>query len=386
MRTNLLLFTILLAFVQCTDNSNKSNKSSSNFYYTCPMHPSVVSNSPGSCPVCNMSLVLVKKNKTSDNLSNVKYVTIDENSLEISGIKLDTVRYGSIYNNNFLNGIIKQDEENTITVSSRFDARIEKLYANTEGKFIEKGTPLFSLYSEKIIALQKELIELTINKSNFNNGLIDAAKKQLTDKGINITIINEIIQSKSIKKYITFYAEKSGFINNLKVSENMYIDEGQPLFSIGSANTLWVEAKLYQNLQDEFYSLKNFDIVSESFPGKVFKGKLVLATPVIAENERFSILKIKIDNPSLKLLQGSEVKVFAPKTGNKVILVPKTAIVYENPSKVWKYVHKNTFEQIEVSTGKSDMQNVEILTGLSEGDVIITDGSYLANSEFLLIK
>lgn len=377
-----------MLFAQCSQKSNNENSVSADSYYTCPMHPSVVSSSQGSCPVCNMSLILVKKNETSGKFKKGNFITIDENSQILAGIKIDTVRFGNIYNNNFLTGITVQDAENAETVSSRFDSRIEKLYVNNESEFIEKGSPLFSLYSEKIIAWQKELIDLVNNKSKnmYNEGMIEAAKRRLSDKGISNALIDEIIKTGNYKKYITFYAENSGYISNLDVRENMYVDEGQTLFTINYSNSVWVEAKLYENLKVEFGNSQNFNLITESNTGKIYKGKLVLKEPVVSDGERFSLLKIKIENADSKILQGMEVKVFSVSPENKVLIVPKAAIIYGNPNKAWKIAHKNTFEQVTLKTGIEDTQNAEILEGLNSGDVIVSNGSYLLNSEFLLKK
>lgn len=395
-KTIFLIIISLVCLSHCKNSKNEHSHNTANSYYTCPMHPSVVSYSPGSCPVCNMSLILVNKSESNNKLDG-NFISINKNHISLAAIKLDTVIETNIFNTSFLNGIVVQNPENTITISAKTSGRIEKLYANYKGYYVEKGKPVFTLYSEKIIALQKELIELLKvdkNENIYNSSstlLIEASKNRLFEAGLEIEQIEDIIKTGNIIKYITYLAPQNGYINNLKINENTYVEEGQALFKISLQNTMWVEAKLYNSSDVIFTQTNMFKIVPENNSQLILDGNLIISEPYVIGNNRYSLLKIQINNPNKNLIEGIPVKVYPNNTGKITVSVKKNAIIYGKISKVWKLVNlptkqneNYTFEQIEILTGLTDDNNVEVISGIKVGDIVVTDGSYLINSEFIL--
>lgn len=89
-----ILFSILI--VSGCKNGHENHQAISGSYYTCPMHPSVVSSTPGSCPVCNMSLIKVEKNENEHAGHQGNFITIDKRKQELAGIKTDTVKLRNI--------------------------------------------------------------------------------------------------------------------------------------------------------------------------------------------------------------------------------------------------------------------------------------------------
>lgn len=387
-----LIFVFLTTIYACNDKSSE-NKSKSDSYYTCPMHPSVESNNPGSCPVCNMSLIKINRKDVDGKLPKGNFITLDSRSLQLAGVKLDTIKQSRISNSDYITGITVQDPEKTYSVNARISGRIENLYANFKGLYIEKGKLIYSLFSEKLIGQQKELIELLKYKETARKNdkltldMIESAKNRLITSGMSNSQIDEIIKSKKIIKYINYYAAESGYISKLNVKENMYVEEGKEIFTYNSQNTLWVEAKLfdYKNFSTE--QNKIYSILPISNPNKKYNGVLIIAEPQVADGKRYSLLKIRIDNTDKKLVEGMQVKVFVSKNeNNSKIVISKTAIINGKVKYIWKLAHDNTFEQVEIITGKENEKNIEILKGITQGDIIVTNGAYLVNSEFLLKK
>jgi Cu(I)/Ag(I) efflux system membrane fusion protein len=111
---------------------------------------------------------------------------------------------------------------------------------------------------------------------------------------------------------------------------------------------------------------------------------LAYSNPVIEEGKRIYLLKIRVNNPKGNLIPGTLVSVVPEKSSASVLAVPKSSVLLEKMKTVWVLAHENTFEQRMVVTGAENKYWIEILSGIKEGEIIVTDGAYLISSEFIL--
>src|SRR5688572_13358526 len=155
--TSFIVFSILV-LVGC--KRGHVDQSLTDGYYTCPMHPTVVSSTQGSCPVCNMSLVRVDETERQHNGMEGNFITIDEGRQELAGIKMDTVRLRNVVSASTIIGTVAIDEELARSISSRVSGRIDKLFVRTTGVYLKRGSPLYSIYSEQLQADKKEYLSL----------------------------------------------------------------------------------------------------------------------------------------------------------------------------------------------------------------------------------
>jgi Cu(I)/Ag(I) efflux system membrane fusion protein len=129
---------------------------------------------------------------------------------------------------------------------------------------------------------------------------------------------------------------------------------------------------------------KTFQVFSESNPEKVYKGTLVYNNPIVEEGKRIQLLKIRVNNSDGKLIPGTLVSVIPEKSLPNLLAVPKSAVLLEKMKTVWVLAHDNTFQQRMVKTGAENNYWIEILSGLKEGEIVVTEGAYLISSEFIL--
>ena len=149
---------------------------------------------------------------------------------------------------------------------------------------------------------------------------------------------------------ITFYSSVSGYVIEVNITEGMYVDEGTTLLKTTSLNQLWVEAQLYSNEISSISENKTFQIFSESNPEQIYKGTLVYNNPIVEDGKRIHLLKIRINNSGRELIPGTLVTVIPEKSLNKLLAVPKSAVLLEEMKTVWVLAHENTFEQRMVKT------------------------------------
>jgi Cu(I)/Ag(I) efflux system membrane fusion protein len=383
------IFISILIFVGCK-NGHENHEATSDSYYTCPMHPSVVSSTPGACPVCNMSLIKVEKKENQHANQEGNFITIDMRQQKLAGIKTDTVKPRNIASISSIIGTVAIDEDQVKTISSRVKGRIDKLYVKTTGVYLKSGSPIYSIYSEQLQSDGKEYLSLlqkskTVSTTtNLTNELVSAAKNKLLLWGLSEKQISELEVTGKSSPLVTFYSPVSGYVTEVNITEGMYVEEGGTLVKITSLNQVWVEAQLYSNEISGIAESKIFQIFSESSPEEVYKGILVYNNPMVEEGKRIHLLKIRVTNSGGKLIPGTLVSVIPEKSFAKVLAVPKSAVLLEKMKTVWVLAHDNTFQQRMVETGTENKYWIEITSGLKEGEIVVTDGAYLISSEFIL--
>lgn len=383
-----LFIAVSLLFESCENEDNNHSDHESAVYYTCPMHPSVQSHTPGSCPVCNMSLIKVKKIEKSHEGHKGNFITLDERQQLLAGIETDTVKFNTIIPASTILGTIAIDEEQVTTISSRVKGRIEKLYIKSPGEYVQEGNPLYDIYSEELFADENEFIALsdkkqtdnTINK--FLDDMLTASKSKLMLWGLTENQIAELKKNKAATPRITFFPPAGGYVTEVQIKEGMYVNEGSPLIKLAGLKQVWVEAQVYTN--EKMISNNLFQIMSTSTPDEIYNGKLVFNNPSVEEGRKIQLLRIRVENTKNKLIPGMMVYVNQKKETQPVLSVPKSAVLLEKMKTVWIKTDATTFEQRMVETGIENKYLYEIVSGIKEGEIIVKTGAYLISSEFIL--
>jgi len=383
-----LFIAVSLVLGSCRNKNETHADHEGSEYYTCPMHPTVESKEPGACPVCNMSLIKVEKKEKSHEGHKGNFITLDSRQQLLAGIKTDTVKFKTIIPTSTILGTIAIDEEQVTTLSCRVKGRIEKLYTKTSGEYLRKGDPVYGIYSEELFADEKEFLALSVKKKqgSSSNKLVDdmlkASKNKLLLWGLTENQISELEKSKTASPQITFYAPSEGYVIEVFIKEGMYVDEGTSLIKLAKLNQVWVEALVYSNEKISENNL--FHVYSEKSPGEIYKGHLVFNNPKMEDGRKIQLLRIRVDNTKNKLIPGMMVYVNPKKVSQPVLSVPKSAVLLEKMKTVWIKTDETTFEQRMVETSAENKYFVEILSGIEEGEIIVTSGAYLISSEFIL--
>lgn len=380
-----IVFSLLL--MSGCQSGGTDNDTSAEFYYTCPMHPSVISNTPGACPVCNMSLIKVERNTQGNNNQEGNFIILDSRQQILAGIETDTVRMREIAATNTILGTVVIDEKQVKVITSRVKGRIEQLFVKETGVYVQSGKPLYSIYSEQLLADQKEYLVLVEKMKSSGSApivkeMLSAARNKLLLWGLTERQISAL-EITGISPSVTFLSPEAGYVTEVSATEGMYVEVGSPLYKITSLKQVWVEAQLYANETTNAAKDNAYNIYAGSGED-VYQGKLVYSNPLIEKGQKIHLLRIQVDNKNGKLIPGMPVTVSPQSTAQSVLAVPKSAILQEKMKTAWVKTDENTFEQRMVTTGTESKYWVESLSGLEVGDVIVTDGAYLISSEFIL--
>ncbi len=384
----------LLTFYSCNKNKEEKKetaKEESNEYYTCSMHTFVHSKVPGKCPVCGMTLIRVGgDNGQSQNENKSTGLRLTENQKILGDIKTDTAQIKTIGREISLLGIAVPDENNITVISSRVKGRIDKLFVRNPGEKIAKGQMLFAIYSEELLADEKDFLNAIEQQSKFSSQqkivdeLADASKKKLKLWGWSEVQINELASSKQISPIFSYASNESGFLLELKVNEGAYVEEGTPLFKIANLSTIWVEAQVYP---EQLKYLNQQSEVSVSFEGageKLHKGKVVFENPSLDEDKKFSKVRIEIQNADNKITPGMMAYVYLKTQEKKTLVIPKSALLLLKMKTVWVQLLDGSYESRMVETGIQNSNEVEIISGINEGELVVSSGAFLLQSEYTI--
>lgn len=355
--------------------------------YTCSMHPQIVQEGPGTCPICGMDLVPFDKNNTDPNL------TLSESQIALANITTVTIGSSTLNNNKVLNGRLATNPEQTNFISSRVAGRIEVLYVKETGVKVNKGQPLYKIYSEQLATLQQEYLVAVAQLKQFPDDnkfqqIEKAAKQKLLLYDQSESQLQQLIRSQKTDPYVTYPAPVSGLVAELKITEGQYVAEGGTIMRLEEYNSLWVEADVYPA---EASAIKIGQVVKVIMPGWEDQPQnmtIQFINPSIQSGSQLMNVRGTIPNPNNQWQPGLQANILLPikSTGN-VLSLPVDAVIRDGKGMhVWIEESKGKFVPRMVKTGQENADVVEITEGLNEGDKVVVTGAYLLYSEYILKK
>lgn len=317
-------------------------------------------------------------------------VMLTKDEIVAANIRLDTVRIKDISEQITLTGAAAVNENQITLVASRVKGRLERLYIRNMGEYISKGKPLYDIYSEELLADENDYLfaleHLRDARSQKETArqLVEGAKKKLLQWTISENQINELEKNGKPFSTLTFFSNVNGYVTELPVREGEYVDIGTPVVKTADLSTIWVEVQLYADevklLRDHPKVLVEF----ETYPGKLLAGEIVFDNPALEQNQKVSLVRVKVDNKANNLKPGMMAYIYLKQNEKKTLVIPKSALLVEKMISVWVQTSEGMFEPRMVTIGIENKTEVEILSGLKAGDLVVTSGAYLLKSEQIL--
>lgn len=385
MRTKLIIGLIILytGFIlsACTDGHQDHAET---VKFTCPMHPQIVKDGPGVCPICKMDLVPLNAAGTKNELS------LSDSQIQLANIQTMVINRNAFSTSKILNGRLVVNPELTELISSRYAGRIEKLFVKETGRSVKKGQPIFQIYSEELQTLQQDFLVQVKQIAAFPDEKIyrsmkEAARNKLRLFGFSESQIKALSTAGKASPLLTVYSSGSGIVTELSVSEGQYIAEGSPVLKLENFSQLWLEMDVYPN---ELESIRIGTKVQASINGISEKEQTLtidFISPQMDPSSQILKVRAQIYNPG-NLQAGMQATVFLPlaKITDAMSLPLNAVIRDENGAHVWIKTAKNTYSPRKVQTGAEDTDRVIIVSGLENVKEVVVSGAYLLSSEFIL--
>ena len=359
-------------------------------YYTCSMHPQVHEDHPGNCPICGMKLIAVARTSNSAGNKMKMQVHLSAEQISLGNIKTDTIGKGPFGDKLVLTGTLNFNQDKLSSVNARVEGRIDKLYFKNIGDYVKKGDKLYDLYSEQLNNAKQEYVtqleqEHTIGNSLINyTALVESAKTKLLLWGMTDAQLNQLAQSKQVSMHTSFYSTEAGYITALNVQEGDYVMEGGTVVQLANLSKLCAEAQVYSTQMYLIHKSENASVQIADMNNETINGTIDFVNPEINPDTRINLVRVTIPNKNNLLHPGMPVYITVSNKQHKSLTLPSDAVLRDsNGATVWIQTEPGIYEMRMVKTGIEENDAVEITSGLTKGEVVVTSGAYLVNSEYV---
>ncbi len=362
--------------------------------YTCSMHPFIIQEGPGTCPICGMDLVPVAASGRREEEAQSTVIAIDPAAVQNMGVRTAKVGRADLARTIRTVGTVGYDEARQYSVTSKIDGWIEKLHTSRTGDWVQKGQPLLEIYSPDLVAAQEEFLlavenERALAQSPFPEiaagarDLLAAARKRLSYWDITPAQVQAIEERGTISRTLTLYAPHSGIVTRKLMNEGGFVKAGMELLQLADTSRVWVYADIYEY---ELPWVREGQEVTVSFPypREPVSGRISLLYPFVEPRTRTVKARIEVNNRDRALKPDMYVNVVLAGEGAKgALTVPAEAVLRSGRQEtVFVSLGEGRFEPRPVHTGlEADGGMIQVLDGLHEGEEVVVSAQFMLDSE-----
>ncbi|GAA4295615.1 efflux RND transporter periplasmic adaptor subunit [Nibribacter koreensis] len=426
----MLLLLLPFSFSACQDKAEKGEEAHA-LEYTCPMHPQIVQDKPGSCPICGMDLV-AKQPANAPGVAvatDLDYLLQPANQAVVSSVQTTHPVQRPLEQEITMAGVVTYDTRRQYIIPARFAGRIEKLYVQFNYQKVSKGQRLYDIYSPELVTAQKELLYLLKNDPS-NTSLIAGARQKLRLLGATDGQIRQLTRTGKESYTFSVFSPYAGYVldpsvtavapgatatpasaggsgdgmggmgnansgaspasagaqtaapqQGFAIREGMYVTTGQALLKVIDASQVWAQFNVPSAVAGQ---LKKGTPIAISFPqepDKKLQAKVHLVEPVYAANENFAQVRALLPAKDNSLFIGQILTGKATFSTGSALWVPKEAVLDLGTQAVAFLKLNGVFKPVAVQVGQRTEDLVEITSGLKETDVVAANAQFLVDSE-----
>jgi len=407
--------------------------------YTCGMHPMIIVDEPGNCPICGMALVPLKADTAGaggrdakpqgerkikywaapmdptyirnepgkspmgmdlvpvyeDEAASGSTIKVDPVTSQNMGVRTATVERRDLARTIHTVGLVNYEEPRVYSINAKIDGWIEKLYVDQTGQMVKKGQPLLAIYSPKLVSAQEEYLLALRNRSKLRDAafpsisegadrLLESTRKRLKYWDISDAQIRRLEKTGAVSKTMTLYAPNKGIVKMKMAFEGQFVKAGMDLFQIADISRVWVNADIYEYELPWVREGQPAEIILPFVGGKTLSAKIDYIYPYVEPKTRTVKARLVFDNPGLELKPDMYVNVrVRTEEVKEVLAVPAEAVLHSGEkTRVFVTRGEGKFEPREVKVGLQDEEGfLEIRQGLLAGEQVVTSAQFLFDSE-----
>jgi Cu(I)/Ag(I) efflux system membrane fusion protein len=369
--------------------------------WTCSMHPFIVKDKPGTCPICGMELIKKldgaaggeQSAEQKEQTAMLGHVSLSPTQRVMANVATIAASQQALNKEINAVGIVQYDQSRQAKVTAWIAGRIDRLNVNTVGSFVSKDRPVAEVYSPDLLATQQEYLLAVKSREQLKNspipsisqngdGLVAAAKQRLMLFGVKESQIVELEKAGKPNIRLPIYTPLSGIVIEKMVQQGQYVNVGDPLFNIADLSRVWVEIEVYENEFPNIRIGQSVEIRSQSFPAKPFTGRIAFIYPFLDPKTRTVKARVEMANQGMRLKPDMFVNAVIKAPLGKAIVLPVTALIDTGKRQVvWVESQPGMFEPRDVQVGQKTDDKVQILSGIKAGEKVAVSGGYLIDSE-----
>ncbi|CAK0777577.1 membrane fusion protein, copper/silver efflux system [Gammaproteobacteria bacterium] len=362
-------------------------------YYRNPMGLSDISSAPKKDSM-GMDYVPVYEDEQNDASVPENQLKITADNVQKLGVKTELASLRSLDAIvRAAAGRIEPDERRLYTISPKFEGYIDRLYVNVTGQPVEKGQPLFEVYSPELVSAQREyaIAIQGVNALKKASGEVQASMQQLANSSLarlkNWDISEEqlkvLAKSGEAKHTLTFRSPVNGIITEKKALPGMRFMPGEVLYQIADLSTVWVIADVFESDLGLIKSGMKTKIKINAYPDQIFEGMVTYIYPILKAETRTIPVRVELANPGILIKPGMFAVVeFLIKSKGVVVTVPVSAVIDSGTRQiVFVELNEGRYEAREVKLGARGNNYVEVLEGIKDRESVVVSANFLIDAE-----
>jgi Cu(I)/Ag(I) efflux system membrane fusion protein/cobalt-zinc-cadmium efflux system membrane fusion protein len=397
--------------------------------YRCPMHPAVIADHPGTCPVCGMDMVADGLPTAAgerriaywrapmdpsyitegpgkspmgmdlipvyeDELSAQGTVSIDPVMMQNIGVRTALVENRSLQRSVRAMGRVEYDERRMTDINTKVAGWVERLFVDFTGQQVREGEPLLELYSPELVAAQEEYLTMLDYLERLErqgadedvlrgaSELLAASLQRLRYWDVSEAQIERLRRERQATRTLTVYTPQDGVVVHKAVLDGAYINPGQHLYRIAELSRVWVTANVYEYELPWVAEGQEAEVTLSYLPGRTFHGRVTHVYPFLDVETRTLKVRLSLDNADRALKPGMYANVTLLAAARHCLAVPVEAVIHSGERTLAIVaLGQGRFQPREVEIGVQAGGWYEILAGLREGERIVTSAQFLIDSE-----
>ncbi len=363
--------------------------------YQCSMHPNIVSDKPGNCPICGMELQPVRKADAAG-IPGRGAVDLTDQQRQLVNIRTVAVKTSNVDRSVRAVGVVTYDQSKVADLNSRVMGWVEKLFVDTPGAHVEAGQPLMELYSPDLYSAKQDFLlawrnarkakgargEYGATRASGADSVLESARKRLELFGITDEQINALETSGTAKPTMEIVAPFAGTVLQKEVVAGKMIQPTAMLYRIADLSRVWVEAEIYEYELPLVKVGQQAEVTLTAYPDRTFTGKVDFIYPYLQGQTRTAKIRVVLDNPDGVLKPDMYANVELKADLGRELVIPASAL-FDTGKRQYVFVQqeKGLFVPKEIQLGPKVGDDFVVRKGLATGEKVVVNGNFLLDSE-----